>query len=103
MAQLIRSNTTENEESEFEWRKSAEFLSLYRDIFKYIGEMNMTPVSLGDIPDTLQKLEDTYIIKFDTKARVFYLKGSEAIDIKKSTNLELEAPDWFIKNRHVSL
>ena len=28
----------------------------------------MTPVSLGDIPDTLQKLEDTYIIKFDTKA-----------------------------------
>ena len=30
--------------------------------------MNMTPVSLGDIPDTLQKLEDTYIIKFDTKS-----------------------------------
>ena len=35
--------------------------------------MNMTPVSLGDIPDTLQELESTYRIKFDnfTKEKVY--------------------------------
>ena len=36
--------------------------------------MNMTPVSLGDIPDTLQELESTYIIKFDnfTKEQLYF-------------------------------
>ena len=65
VAGLIEQNR--DGEEQFEWRQSELFLSLYRDIYKHISEMNMTPVSLGDIPDTLQQLEETYVIKFDAK------------------------------------